>query len=153
MRIILAAIALAALPMAAAAQSALDRYEAASELLQANTYNFFESRVPGLAAVRPSTDWTAADRQAGACLIEGLRAAKGDAGVATYLSDLEAFARQPITSIAAMSANTPASLADAQTVQIGSSCGTDKIGQAQMQRSGLVAQLSNPVVLSRIMAQ
>lgn len=152
MRICLLALTFAVVPLAVAAQSALDRYEAASEQLQARTYDFFESRVPGLAAVRPSVEWTAADRQAGTCMIQSLQAAKGDAGVATYLAELEAFAQRPITSIAAMSAATPASMADPATVQIGAACGTDKIGQAQMQRSGLVAQLSNPVVMARIMA-
>lgn len=152
MRISLFALAIATFPIVASAQSDIDRYELASEQLQTNTYDFFESRVPGLSAVRPDAAWNADDREAGACMLESLRAAKGDAAVKTYLADLEAFARRPITSINAMSAATPASMSDPQTVQLGAACGTDKIGLAAMQRSGLVAQLSNPVVLSRIMA-
>ncbi len=153
MRISLLAFAFATFPMVAFAQSDIDRYQAASEQLQAKTYDFFESRVPGLAAVRPVGGWNADDREAGACMIDSLRVAKGDAGVTAYLADLEGFAQRPITSIAAMSAATPASMADPETIQLGAACGTDKIGLAQMQRSGLVAQLSNPVVMARIMAQ
>jgi hypothetical protein len=153
MRSALIALALLATPNLALAQSALDRLEVASERLMTNTLNFYESRVPGLRAVRPDMAWDAQARAAWSCMLNGLQSAKGDAGVATYITEFEAYAARPIVNIRTMSETVPPSMQDATVVQISQSCGTDQVGLAQMQRSGLVAQLSNPAVLAAIMAE
>lgn len=152
MRLTLLALAVAVIPFPAFAQSALDRLEVASERLMTNTLNFYESRVPSLAAVRPDVSWDAQARAAWSCMLNGLQAAKGDAGVAAYLAEFEAYAAKPIVSIRNMSETIPPAMRDPQVIQISTSCGTDTVGLAQMEASGLVAQLSNPVVMARIMA-
>jgi hypothetical protein len=153
MRLSLYGLIFCLLPSFALAQSNIDRLQAASEQLMENTLDFYESRVPSLASVRPNTAWDAQIREAWQCMLDGMQAAKGDAGVATYLAELEAYAAMPITNIRTMSETIPPSMQDAQVVQISQTCGTDKASLAQMQASGLIAQLANPVVMAAIMAE
>ena len=72
MRSALLAIALCVAPCIASAQSAIDRLEVASEQLMTNTLDFYESRVPGLAAVRPNMAWDAQARSAWTCMLQNL---------------------------------------------------------------------------------
>ena len=93
-RLILATL-LTVFPVLTAADGhsdALSRLEAGTTAMTDNLLDFYVSRVPELADVRPDMSWDAAFRDAGQCILNGIDADGGSAAVAEYLTALEKFA-------------------------------------------------------------
>jgi hypothetical protein len=153
MRLALASLGLFALALPAAADALLDRYELASEALADNMTNFYQSKVPELAAVLPEMGWDDEIAAVAQCTLDGVRAARGEDGATEYVAALETWAGTPITSFVGMADGQPAVLSDALAIQLATDCGGLELGMRRMQESGMMALIQDPSVMERLMAE
>lgn len=147
----LAALAVA-LPLAAHADAALDRYIAASTAQAEMMQGFLVSRVPDLADVLPPTEWGEEEIAVAQCTLDGIRDARGESGVEDYLVALETVAAQPITSFASIGTNLPEVLSDDLAMELAQGCGGMELAMRQMQESGLMEKLQDPAIMQALMA-
>jgi len=150
-RSLLAALA-ALLPLAAQADEALDRYIAASTTQAEAMQAFLLSRVPDLVDVLPPTEWGDAELAVAQCTLDGIRDARGAAGVEDYVAAVEVMAAQPITAFGDVGAGAPEILTDDLSMQLAQDCGGMELAMRQMQESGLMARLQDPAVMQALMA-
>lgn len=148
----LAAVVAAALPALARADALLDRYQAASTAQATAMQAFLTERVPELAAVLPPTTWDDDSIAVARCTLDGVRAARGDAGVEAFVAATEEWAAVPVTSFGGMGANMPEVLSDSLSMELAQSCGGMELAMRQMQESGMMAVLQRPDVMERLMA-
>lgn len=131
---------------------ALARMEAGTVAMTNNLLDFYESRAPELAEVRPDMTWDDDFRAAGQCVLDGIAAHSGEEGVADYLAALEDFATVEITSFTDMTVKMPDTLADPKTLELSSSCGMIALGTNRMEASGLNAAFQAEGVMDRVLA-
>lgn len=155
MRRLLLSIALFFAPLAALAEghaSALDRMEAGTEKMTDTLLNFYESRVPELADVRPDMAWDVAFRDAGRCILDGLNADGGAAAVSTYLAALERFAEANIVNFTDMTTQMPEALATNVVLELSQACGMIALGTDRMAASGLNIAFAKEGVMAKVLA-
>lgn len=132
--------------------NALARMEAGSVAMTNNLLDFYISRAPELAASRPDMSWDDAYREAGQCVLDGLAAYSGDAGVATYLAALETFSTARIETFRDLTQKMPDVLAEPVALELSSTCGMIALGTARMDASGLTEAFSADGVIERVLA-
>ncbi|WP_224813794.1 hypothetical protein [Hasllibacter sp. MH4015] len=147
-----AAITLAA-TLPGFAQSELDRLAAATEAAGANMETFLVSQAPSLADVMPDWTWSPEMRDAAACTLDAIRDEGGDAAVADYITQMEAFAETEITSLEQVAQATPVPISADFAAATGQACGTAELAMQQMQDSGLMAAMMDPAVMMQLMGQ
>ena len=147
-----AALLLASPALADGHADALARMETGTVAMTANLLDFYESRVPELAEVRPDMTWDDAYRTAGQCVLDGLAAHGGDAAVAAYLAALETYAAADFDSFTDLTTKMPDTLADPVALELSSSCGMIGLGTARMEASGLNAAFQADGVMDRVLA-
>lgn len=150
--LVLAALCLLSLPAIAGADPLLDRYQAASTAQAEAMQAFLVDRVPELAAVLPPTGWNADAVAVARCTLDGVRAARGDAGVESFVAATETWAAMPVASFSGMADGMPEILSDALSMELAQSCGGMELALRQMQESGMMAMLQRPEVMERLMA-
>ncbi|AHM02826.1 hypothetical protein roselon_00381 [Roseibacterium elongatum DSM 19469] len=135
-RLILASAVALALPMAANAQSALERFEVLNEQIETLIFEAMAAQTPQLVGNLPAPEWNQAMRVAGECFLDGVRDEVGDEGVNTLLDNMEA-AMQGVDATSLMQESgafqptLPDGLSDQQLQNIDSECG---LNQALMMR-------------------
>ena len=142
-------------PFAALAEghdNALARMEAGSVAMTNNLLDFYISRAPELAASRPDMTWDDAYREAGQCVLDGLAAYSGEAGVAAYLAALESFSTVEIATFRDLTQKMPDVLAEPVALELSSTCGMIALGTARMEDSGLTAAFAEDGVMERVLA-
>ena len=132
--------------------TALDRMEISTERMTDNLLNFYESRVPELADVRPDMVWDSAFRDAGRCILDGLNAEGGAAAVVTYLAALERFAEAEIVNFTDLTEKMPAALASDIVLELSQVCGMIALGAEKMAASGLNEAFAAEGVLDKVLA-
>lgn len=140
------AAALMILPLAASAQSHLDRFEALSEQMTTLTYQGLATQYPVLQGVLPSADWGRPERRAGRCALRDYERAVGEDGVEAMLVEFE-------TSIATaspsdlldgtFSAGVPEGLTPARVNQINTECGLTELQMQRLAESGAMQALQS----------
>jgi hypothetical protein len=140
------AAGVALFPLAAQAQSHLDRFEALSEQMTALTYQGLAEQVPALAGVLPSVEWDRPMRRAGRCAIRGYENAVGDAGVEAMLVELESAigaARPSDILDGTFSAGVPQGLTNQDVQRINNDCGMIELQMQRLAESGAMQALQN----------
>lgn len=132
--------------------SALVRMEESTEKMTDNLLNFYESRVPELADVRPDMAWDADFRMAGRCFLEGLNAKGGAAAVSIYLGALEIYAEADFVNFTDITTQMPPTLAANIVLELSQVCGMIAVGSEKMAVSGLTEAFAKEGVLARVMA-
>lgn len=140
------AAALMILPLAASAQSHLDRFEALSEQMTTLTYQGLATQYPVLQGILPSADWGRPERRAGRCALRDYERAVGEDGVEAMLVEFE-------TSIATaspsdlldgtFSAGIPEGLTAARVNQINTECGLTELQMQRLAESGAMQALQS----------
>jgi hypothetical protein len=138
--------------MADGHSDALARLETYTEKMTDNLMDFYVARVPELGDVRPDMTWDTEMREAGQCILDGITADGGDAGVATYLAALEDFADADIVKFTDLTTKMPDALATDVVLTLSSSCGMVKIGSERMAASGLNEAFAKEGVMARVLA-
>lgn len=133
-------------------QDALARMEAGTTAMTDNLLDFYIGRVPELAAARPDMSWDDDFREAGQCVLDGLNAHSGDAGVATYLAALETFGVTEIVTFSDLTEKMPDVLSDPVALELSSTCGMISLGTARMEASGLHEAFAADGVMERVLA-
>ncbi len=131
---------------------ALARFEAGTIAMTENLLDFYESRVPELADVRPDMSWDDDFRTAGQCVLDGLHSHGGDAAIAAHLAALEDFGSAEITTFTELTTKMPDVLADPKTLEFSSTCGMIGLGTERMEASGLNAAFQADGVMERVLA-
>ncbi len=140
------AAALFTLPLAAQAQSQLERFEALSEQMTQLTYQGLAEQVPALNGVLPSVEWDRPMRRAGRCAIRGYEDAVGDAGVEAMLVELESAigSAQPSDILdGTFSAGVPQGLTNQDVQRINNDCGMIELQMERLAESGAMQALQN----------
>lgn len=153
-RLILATL-LTVFPVLTAADGhsdALDRLEAGTTAMTDNLLDFYVSRVPELADVRPDMSWDAAFRDAGQCILDGIDADGGSAAVAEYLTALEEFAAAEIRDFTDMTTLMPDALSTNVVLGLSNSCGMIALGTQRMAASGLNDAFAQEGVMEKVLA-
>lgn len=140
------ALALSAAPALA---DNLDRLETASEQGGAQLSAFLMSRAPELEPNLPNWDWDDTYRAAGGCFLDTLTSGQGDAYVENYLATLEAYAAQPITSLA-QTENVPPVMMDAPVMAAMQTCGVQQQVMKRMTESGLMGAMMNEATMMKL---
>ncbi len=140
------------LPLAAHADAMLDRYIAASTTQAEAMQSFLVSRVPDLADVLPPTEWGDEEVAVAQCTLDGIRDARGEAGVEEFVAATEMMAATPITSFGSIGAGAPEILTDDLSMQLTQDCGGMELAMRQMQESGLMEKLQDPAIMQALMA-
>ncbi len=138
--------ALLTLPIAAQAQSQLDRFEALSEQMTELTYQGLAEQVPALDGVLPSADWDRPMRRAGRCAIRGYERAVGEAGVEAMLVELEqaiGSARPSDILDGTFSAGVPQGLTNQDVQRINNDCGMIELQMERLAESGAMQALQS----------
>lgn len=138
------AAAFIALPVAASAQSQLERFEALSEQMTALTYQGLAEQYPVLQGILPETDWGRPERRAGRCAVRRYEAAVGEDGVIAMLDELEAAigTAAPADILdGSFNPGVPEGLTAAQVQQINTECG---LLELQMQRLAEIGGHAGP---------
>jgi hypothetical protein len=117
-----------------------------------NLLDFYESRVPELAEVRPDMSWDDEYRTAGQCVLDGLASHGGPEAVAGYLTGLEDFATAELNSFTELTTKMPDVLADPKALEFSSSCGMIALSTARMEASGLNTAFQADGVMERVLA-
>lgn len=155
MRVLSLTAAITSLPLILLADghvTALDRMEVGTEKMTDNLLDFYESRVPELADVRPDMTWDTAFRDAGRCVLDGINAAGGAAAVSTYLGALERFAEIEIVNFSDLTTKMPPVLASNIVVELSQICGMITLGAEKMTASGLNDAFAAKDILAKIIA-
>ena len=150
-RSLLLAAAILAICPPAIADEAADRYRAASEAQAAAMTAFLVSRVPDMAEVVPSPEWTDEHEAIAACTLDALRAERGEEGVEAYVAAMEEAAAIEVTSLDSM-ASGPALLADELAVRLLTECGGMDLAARQMEESGFMEMMMRPGVMEALLA-
>lgn len=141
-RLILATAITLALPIAASAQSALERMEAMSETMTEMTYTALVDEIPALDGNLPSAEWDDAMRDAGACVLDGVEEEVGEDGVAEMLDNMET-AMATVTPEGLMQGTfqpaLPDGITDQQMQTISNECGMVELMMMRMAESGAMA--------------
>lgn len=143
---IAAAAVLIALPLAAHAQSQLERFEALSEQMTALTYQGLAEQYPVLQGVLPEADWGRPERRAGRCAIRRYTAAVGEDGVTAMMDELESAiaTAQPADILdGSFNPGVPAGLTAAQVQQINTECGLLELQMQRLAESGAMQALQS----------
>ncbi|QXT39372.1 hypothetical protein [Gymnodinialimonas ceratoperidinii] len=138
------AAALMTLPLAAQAQSQLDRFEALSEQMTALTYEGLAAQYPVLQGLLPSAEWGRPERRAGRCALRDYERAVGEDGVDAMLAEFEtaiASARPADLLDGTFSAGVPQGLTAAQVQQINNECGLLELQMQRLAESGAMQAL------------
>lgn len=136
--------ALIALPLAASAQSSLDRFEALSERMTELTYLGIAEQVPALQGQMPSAEWDRPMRRAGRCAIRAYEDAVGEDGVVAMLDELEGAigAAQPSDILdGSFSAGIPDGLSAQDVQRINNDCGMVELQMERLAESGAMQAL------------
>lgn len=134
------------LPLAASAQSQLDRFEALSEQMTTMTYQGLASQYPVLQGILPAADWGRPERRAGRCALRDYERAVGEDGVEAMLVEFEtaiASARPSDLLDGTFSAGVPAGLTAAQVQQINTECGLLELQMQRLAESGAMQALQS----------
>lgn len=140
------AAALLTLPLAAQAQSQLDRFEVLSERMTELTYQGLVEQVPALDGVLPSAEWDRPMRRAGRCAIRRYENAVGEAGVEAMLVELETAidtARPSDILDGTFSAGVPQGLTNQDVQRINNDCGMIELQMERLAQSGAMQALQN----------
>jgi hypothetical protein len=140
------AAALVALPLAASAQSQLDRFEALSEQMTALTYEGIAEQVPALQGQLPSAEWDRPMRRAGRCALRAYEETVGEAGIDAMLDELEAAigAAQPADILnGTFSAGVPEGLTNQDVQRINNDCGMVELQMQRLAESGAMQALQS----------
>jgi hypothetical protein len=132
--------------------SALVRMEESTEKMTDNLLDFYESRVPELANVRPDMAWDADFRKAGQCFLEGLNANGGAAAVSIYLGALETYATANFVNFADITSKMPPTLATNIVLELSQVCGLIALGSEKMAASGLSEAFAKEDFFARVTA-
>ncbi|MEJ6392514.1 hypothetical protein V8J82_04550 [Gymnodinialimonas sp. 2305UL16-5] len=139
----LAALAIC-VPMAAVAQSNLDRFEALSEQMTALTYQGLVEQVPALEGQLPSVEWDRPMRRAGRCALRAYERSVGEDGVTAMLNELErAIATASPSDIltGSFEAGVPAGLTANEVQTINNDCGMVELQMQRLAESGAMQAL------------
>ncbi|ABD53842.1 hypothetical protein [Jannaschia sp. CCS1] len=134
------------LPLAASAQSQLDRFEALSEQMTTLTYQGLAEQYPVLNGLLPAADWGRPERRAGRCALRRYNRAVGEDGVAAMLSELEASiasARPSDLLDGTFEAGVPEGLTASEVQQINTDCGLLELQMQRLAESGAMQALQN----------
>ncbi|GAA5064737.1 hypothetical protein N0B44_05615 [Roseibacterium beibuensis] len=141
-RLILASAVALALPMAASAQSALERMEAMSETMTEMTYTALVAEIPALQGNLPTAEWDDEMRAAGECILDGVEDEVGEDGVNEMLDNMEA-AMASATPEGLMQGTfqpaLPDGITDQQMQAISNECGMVEIMMMRMAESGAMS--------------
>jgi hypothetical protein len=146
------AVVVALLPQAVLADALLDRYQAAAVTKADQMEAFFVARVPELAEVLPEMGWDDELAVVAACILDGQRAERGEAGAEAYVAALEEWALIVPTSFMTMADGMPVVLSDDLALRLNESCGGIEISMQRMQDSGMMAMIQDPAVMERLIA-
>jgi hypothetical protein len=138
--------ALIALPLAAQAQSQLERFEALSEQMTALTYQGLAEQYPVLQGILPDADWGRPERRAGRCALREYEDAVGEDGVTAMLNELEAAIGSAAPSDildGSFNPGVPEGLTAAQVQQINTECGLLELQMQRLAESGAMQALQN----------
>ena len=155
MRVLTITAVLTLVPFGAFADGHADamvRLEAGTEKMTDNLLDFYIGRAPELADFRPDMTWDDDFREAGQCLLDGLRSDGGDAAVATYLSALEDFAEAKIVNFTDLTTLMPDALATDIVLDLSTACGTISLGSERMAASGLNDAFQQEGVMAKVLA-
>jgi hypothetical protein len=140
--ILTSALAAALLPMAAHAQSALERMETMSEAMTEMTYVALIDQIPALSGNLPSAEWDDEMRAAGECILGGVEDEVGSDGVDQMLENMET-AMQTATPEGLMNGTfqpaLPEGITDQQMQTISNECGMVELMMMRMAESGAMA--------------
>lgn len=134
------------LPLAASAQSQLDRFEALSERMTTMTYQGLAAQYPVLQGILPESDWGRPERRAGRCALRDYERAVGEDGVEAMLVEFEtaiATARPSDLLDGTFSAGVPAGLTASQVQQINTECGLLELQMQRLAESGAMQALQS----------
>jgi hypothetical protein len=139
--------ALLTIPATAAfAQSALDRFEAASERVTQLTYQGIASQYNVDASVFPDTAWDRPMRRAGRCILNAYEGEVGENGVAQFIAGFEA-AVQTAAPADILNGNftgqLPEGLDTQRQQQIQNDCGMLELEMTRLAESGVLQALQN----------
>lgn len=140
------AVALMTVPLAASAQSQLERFEALSEQMTTLTYQGLAQQYPVLNGLLPIADWGRPERRAGRCALRRYDRAVGDDGVEAMLSELEASIASASPSDlldGTFEAGVPEGLTAAEVQQINTDCGLLELQMQRLAESGAMQALQN----------
>lgn len=140
------AAALVTVPLAASAQSQLERFEALSEQMTTLTYQGLAQQYPVLNGLLPAADWGRPERRAGRCALRRYDNAVGEAGVEAMLAELEssiASARPSDLLDGTFDAGVPQGLSAAEVQQINTDCGLLELQMQRLAESGAMQALQN----------
>lgn len=138
--------ALITMPVAASAQSQLERFEALSERMTELTYQGLAEQVPALNGQLPSADWDRPMRRAGRCAIRAYERAVGEDGVEAMLVELEGAigsARPADLLNGTFEAGVPAGLSNQDVQRINNDCGMVELQMQRLAESGAMQALQN----------
>lgn len=138
--------ALVTLPLAAQAQTQLERFEVLSERMTELTYQGLAEQVPALSGVLPSAEWDRPMRRAGRCAIRGYEDAVGEAGVEAMLAELESAidSAQPSDILdGTFSAGVPEGLTNQDVQRINNDCGMIELQMERLAESGAMQALQS----------
>lgn len=138
--------ALMTLPLAASAQSQLERFETLSERMTQLTYQGLAQQVPALNGVLPTADWDRPMRRAGRCAIRAYERAVGDDGVEAMLVELESAigSAQPADLLnGTFEAGVPEGLSNQDVQRINNDCGMVELQMQRLAESGAMQALQS----------
>ncbi|MEE4118548.1 MAG: hypothetical protein V2I65_06000 [Paracoccaceae bacterium] len=124
-----------------AQSSELERFEAAAEAMSAQMFALIAEERPAVAGALPDTEWGPAFRQAGACVLDRIRAETSDENVMRMLGELEGLAAADFATLAEMRAANQATgpgLPQERMVQINAACGMEEAMRQRMVESGFL---------------
>lgn len=128
------------------AQSALDRFEAASERVTQLTYQGIASQYSVDASVFPDTAWDRQMRRAGRCILGAYEDEVGEDGVAVFIAGFET-ALQSAAPADILNGNFTGQLPDGLTTQrqqqIQNECGMLELEMTRLAESGVLQALQN----------
>jgi hypothetical protein len=129
---------------AAVAQSALDRFEAASERVTQLTYQGIAAQYSVDAAVFPDTAWDRPMRRAGRCILEAYEGEVGEDGVAQFLAGFETAVQSAAPADilnGTFSGQLPDGLTTQRQQQIQNECGMLELEMTRLATSGVLQAL------------
>lgn len=139
------------------ADQLLDRLETATELLGAKHGEFYLAKLPELNGKIPDWNWDDEIRAASACVLNGIRKAKGAKVAEAYVRGIELDAEREILSMSQMrdQSNMPRELQgeDQTIINLMQECGTLEISAERLQDSGLWDELIKPGTMEKLTAE
>jgi len=147
-RLALTAALTLATALPAAANEAVNRYEAASERLGEIQNTLLLEAFPTAAGKLPETDWDDAHRQAGACVLAQVAGIGGVPAMTALITNLEAAARRSYsdlgrfaTQVSDAQSSIPG-VSGTQVQAITEQCGLRALSEERMAASGIMAVIA-----------